>query len=544
MVDNQGLDIDFDNEKLNYAKIFKPELTPLTLTDLTYFPIDYIMRCVEGDYQGRQIRMRCLGNEFYIGSSDKCELSIQYSSLDEQHCKLKYIENTIYFTLEDCKSKKGTWKKIHPFDDSLELTNDKTEFFMFNHIFVVEKKDSFFLLYFTQTTDKHKSEKYELKENDVISIGKSNCIINLEDIKCSEDHKYELINKNGRVFVINKTEEITNEGLFYRLDENEVGLLRAGDVFKIGYTSFRILTHNWGLTTELGDKSRQEDKYCILDDLRLFDEIIIPTYAVYDGHAGPSCSIYLQKYFHKNIRDICKLKNLKNSKNFFLDFFNAVQDAIIYTDLAFQNTSFGPNQGSTCVMLFFIANKVICCNLGDSVAILHKKDDSKVFLSKDFKPSRNREKERVKAKNGFVSNEGRLLGLISVTRGFGDWRFKDPKRPENIKKMEVLVTYDEYLMSNRAEFRIFEIDPTTCDYIIVVSDGIFQHTSYKMVFDIINNCIKTEKSDSESGLVNVSSASDNVRLEIINRSYMVKTNRKSAADNMTLILIHLNNDNK
>jgi len=533
-----------DEEKFNFAKILKSEdYNNLSLKDLTYFTTDYIIRCVEGHYQGRQIRLRELGNEFVIGNAEESDLCIKYSDLDEKHCKLKYIENTIYYTLEDLESKTGTWKKISNLEDSFEVIHDNVEFRFFNHRFIIEKKEDGHYLTFTQTcpSNKHTSKKIN---DSFLSIGKEACVINLDDLKCSENHRFMILKHNDRVFVINDTEEVTNEGLFYRLRKDEVGLLRAGDIFKIGETSFRILNHNWGITTELGDKSRQEDKFCIIDDLRIFDEIIVPCYAVYDGHAGPACSVYLQKHFHRNLREIIIMKNLKESKNFLPDFISAVQEAIIYTDIAFSEFSpFSPYQGSTCVMLFFIANKVICCNLGDSVAILYKNDDQTVYLSKDFKPSRPKELERVKTKNGFVSNDGRLLGLISVSRGFGDWRFKDPKNPKNVKKMEVNVTYDEYLMSNRAEFRIFDINPLTCEYIIVVSDGIFQHTAESEVFNIINHALKYDKQELNNSLINVNSAADNVRLEIINRIYSNKQKKnKISTDNMTLILVHLNNN--
>lgn len=538
-----------DNEKINYAKIFKPDTSAnMTLEDLSFFPTDYLMRCVEGNYTGRQMRLKELGNEIIIGDSDDCELSIKYSGLDDKHCKLSIIENTIYYTLIDLGSKEGTWKRISNLEDAFEVTNDYTEFKLFDNTFVIEKikedDKTKVQLRLTYTTSNQKIKVYPITEEcSNFCIGKESCVINFEDLKCSEIHKYGITMSEGRIFITNNTEEITNEGLLYKLQKDEIALLRAGDVFKIGESAFRLLVHNWGLSTELGDKSRQEDKCCIIDDLRLFDEVVVPCYAVYDGHGGATCSIFLQKTFHKNIREIINIKKLRTSKNILADMIEAIQTAIIYTDIQFyKDVPFSANHGSTCVIIFFIANKVICCNLGDSVAILHKTDDSKVFLSKDFKPSRPKEQERIKAKNGFISSQGRLLGTISISRGFGDWRFKDPK-PENLRKIDVKDSYDEYLMSNRAEFRIFELDYRTCDYIIVVSDGIFQNTSFKGVFDIINNALKYEKQEFYNSLINVASAADNVRLEIINRSYAMKKKKKGMpTDNMTLILIHLNND--
>ena len=277
--------------------------------------------------------------------------------------------------------------------------------------------------------------------------------------------------------------------------------------------------------------------------MRIFDEVVVPFYAVYDGHNGYLCSIFLQKHFHKNVKDICNIRKIKESKNILVDLTNAIQEAIIYTDFAFYDEVFAsPHQGSTCVMLMFLANRVICCNLGDSLAILYKSDDTKVFLSKDFKPLREKEQDRIRSKGGFISKDGRLQGQITVTRGFGDWRFKDPSNKETVKKMDISsLKFMDYTMSNRAEFRTFEINPLTMKYIIIVSDGVFQYSSFQSVFDIINKYMDMEAEENQSDTANVPSVTDNVRLDIINKIHGSTVQRKVTADNMTLILVDLTN---
>ena len=61
-------------------------------------------------------------------------------------------------------------------------------------------------------------------------------------------------------------------------------------MFKIGNSSFKLIPYNYAFFSELGDRSNQEDKFVVCDDLRVFENIIIPYFVVYDGHGGPSCS--------------------------------------------------------------------------------------------------------------------------------------------------------------------------------------------------------------------------------------------------------------
>lgn len=533
--------VEQDEDQKTYAKILKKEAPTLSLNDLTFFPIDYILRCVEGNYQGKQVRMKDLGDEFVIGEDDSCDLSVKSSDLDAEHTKFKCIRNTVYYEIADCNTRTGTWKFISNLEDYYELKNEYTEFLLFQHRFCIELKENKHYLRFIDSPNNNISGM-TLDDGCNLLIGKIDCIINL-DIPSTENHKFIIRNNNGKVHIINKTEEVTNEGLFYKINPEEKNLIRAGDVLKLGNLTFRVLVHNWGYTTELGHKNKQEDKFCIIDDLRIFEDVVVPIYAVYDGHGGFACSIFLQKHFHKNLRDIIKLKKLTESKNILMDLADAVQDAIIYTDFSFYENFTSYNQGSTCVLLIFIANRVVCCNLGDSLAILYKKDNSKIFLSKDFKPQREKEQERIKSKGGTINKAGRLLDEITVSRGFGDWRFKDPKNKDAVKKLHIAPNFGDYTMSNRAEMRIFKIDPATVDYVIIVSDGVFQYSSFQSVFDIINTNIISEKEDENETLPSIPSVADKVRLDIINKIHgnFVKKN-SITADNMTLILVHLNND--
>lgn len=534
--------MDSKNEKKFYAKLVSSdELSENLLDQVRFFPCDYILRCVDGPYEGKQVRIRELGNEIIIGSNDESNFFLKDSEVAGHHCKLKYVENTYYYTLEDLNSESGTWLKISSLEEGFEV-KENTTFFLFQHSFEIKEEDGTHVIKFLKGSKE--GFKMTIEDDTTILIGKKGTVE--LDLPCSETHIYKVIKLRGRVFIKNETQEITNEGLIYCLHKNEIALVRAGDIIKIGRCYFRFIVHNWGVFSEIGDRSYQEDKYCIVDDLRIFDEIIIPYYAIYDGHGGISCSSYLQKHLHNNLREMLRHRNIRNKENFFPELCKAIQEVIIYTDISYyESDNFSIHHGATCVFLFVIGNKVLCCNLGDSISILVR-NDKKIYLSKDFRPTREKERGRIAKKGGYVTTDGRLLGLISVSRGFGDWKFKDPKKHDILKKnLTRQVELDEYLISNRAEFRIIEVDPEHDEYIIVCSDGIFQHSSNNnQIFETINKYIELERNSScsNSNIKSIPNIVDNVRLDVINSIYGDSSVKGKQADNMTLIMVDLQNN--
>jgi len=619
-------------EKKIYAKLHSYS-DQIEFKDLSPTPCDYILRCIDGPYEGKQIGLKELGDEIIIGSDASCNFSLNDETISRQHCKLTCVPNTCIYLLEDLKSESGTWLKISSLEDCYEIS-ESTQFKLFDHTFEIifiqiqnqnennddnddnhdnninnnKKINRAYLYEIHEKNEEAKSEISDsvseknnndnntnntnnnngnpsseaqiIKQNDSkqeaqvnektythllkflsgskegyqlalegdcsLTLGKKGSEIELNLPCSSENHfNYKILKSKNRIFIVNCCEEITEKGLFYRLSSREKvqAIVRGGDIIRIGKSIFRILTHNWAFFSEIGDRIHQEDKHCIIDDLRLFDEMVIPYYAVYDGHGGVSCSLFLQKHLHNNLRELIRSKNLQeNSKNFFEDLCTTIQEAVIYTDIHYyetENTSI--HHGSTCVFVFFIGNKILCCNLGDSIAILVKNDE-KIYLSRDFRPMREKEKGRIESRKGYVTSDGRLLGVISVSRGFGDWKFKDPKKSEFIRKTiaNKALEFDEYLISNRAEFRIIDFDPLVDKYIIIVSDGIFQYSpSDRYIYDVIDKHLAADPVKKEfGGLKNIPNIVDNVRLDLINNIYS-DPSTKGKADNMTLILLYL-----
>ena len=158
-------------------------------------------------------------------------------------------------------------------------------------------------------------------------------------------------------------------------------------------------------------------------------------FAVYDGHGGNGCSIYLRDNLHKYINDFSKesiIKAIETSednfcKNYAVDEKNEIKDG----------------SGSCGIMLMIKGNKIIIANVGDSRCVVYKK--SKVeFSTRDHKPGDEEEKKRIELAGGKIYQTASFIplfqngqeieipwrvlpGRLSVSRTFGDIEAKDEK---------------------------------------------------------------------------------------------------------------------
>ena len=81
--------------------------------------------------------------------------------------------------------------------------------------------------------------------------------------------------------------------------------------------------------------------------------------------------------------------------------------------------------GCTSCVVLITQTQVICANSGDSRAVIGYKDGKLKELSFDHKPENPGETKRVQAGGGFIE-DGRVQGVIAVSRALGDWEYKNP----------------------------------------------------------------------------------------------------------------------
>ena len=288
-----------------------------------------------GPFYGKQIRLKDLGNNITIGNSEtKNILSINDKNIEEIHCKLNYVKDTFFYILEDLNTKTGTWFKILSIEDGYEI-NENTEFNLFgNHFKIIfdeslKKKRKECMIEFT--SGKLKGKIYEITKGETVGIGKKDEKINI-DIDISLNFLIKIVSINDKIYILDETEEnYIEDGLFMKIKDKI--LVRSGDCFKIGDSFFKLIPYNYSFFSEIGDRTNQEDKFIVCDDLRIFDDIIIPYFAIYDGHGGYSCSEYIKKYLHHEIHYFMKELLDEKSQNFLNDLIVALQKIIILVDI-------------------------------------------------------------------------------------------------------------------------------------------------------------------------------------------------------------------
>mmetsp|Transcript_2778 Transcript_2778/g.4234 ORF Transcript_2778/g.4234 Transcript_2778/m.4234 type:complete len:702 (+) Transcript_2778:151-2256(+) len=82
------------------------------------------------------------------------------------------------------------------------------------------------------------------------------------------------------------------------------------------------------------------------------------------------------------------------------------------------------DSGTTATLVLLTPKWIVCANAGDSRAVYSRSNHHVVALSYDHKPDDEEEERRITDAGGYVS-AGRVEGDLAVSRGLGDFRFKE-----------------------------------------------------------------------------------------------------------------------
>lgn len=82
------------------------------------------------------------------------------------------------------------------------------------------------------------------------------------------------------------------------------------------------------------------------------------------------------------------------------------------------------DSGTTSCVVILTPDWIVCANAGDSRAVYSKAGHKAIPLSYDHKPDDDEEERRIRKAGGYVAG-GRVEGDLAVSRGLGDFRFKD-----------------------------------------------------------------------------------------------------------------------
>lgn len=121
-------------------------------------------------------------------------------------------------------------------------------------------------------------------------------------------------------------------------------------------------------------------------------------------------------------------------------------------DLAYQ-------AGCTACLAILTKTEIYVANAGDTRCVIASGGKAK-DLSNDHKPDVPTEKRRVTRAGGFVE-EGRVNGVIAISRAIGDWEYKNT----NLKP-------EDNMVSSYPEVIVETLRPDH-DFMIIACDGIW-----------------------------------------------------------------------
>lgn len=128
--------------------------------------------------------------------------------------------------------------------------------------------------------------------------------------------------------------------------------------------------------------------------------------------------------------------------------------------------------GCTANVVLITPTHVYCANAGDARCVVSQRGQA-IELSEDHKPDLPSERSRV-LQAGHMVEDGRVDGIIAISRAIGDWEYKSANLEPN--KMAV---------SAYPEVRCYEINPQL-DFIISACDGIWDCMTSQQAIDFVN----------------------------------------------------------
>lgn len=226
-----------------------------------------------------------------------------------------------------------------------------------------------------------------------------------------------------------------------------------------------------GASSMQGWRSTMEDAHTILLSLPNLPPKYQPEHAmlaaVFDGHCGSKVAQTAANSIQSWLTESTAFREG--------NFVRALAEAYIRGDQELLRTLPQEPSGATGVTVLLVGHTLYCANAGDSRAVLCR-GGTPVILSEDHKPSDPAEKERILKAGGFVSTTGRVNGMLSLSRAFGDFIFK---RNVDLTDAEQMVT----VVPDVREVALSEED----EFVIIACDGIWDVMTREQAIAFVRN---------------------------------------------------------
>jgi len=232
----------------------------------------------------------------------------------------------------------------------------------------------------------------------------------------------------------------------------------------------------------------------------------ISFFGIFDGHGGSGASQFCSQQMSTY---------LVRQKSYPLNLASALRST--YRKMDRDYTSSGNLDGTTaCTCVIVEKQTIICANAGDSRAILVRSDGTVFQLSRDHKPGKKKEVERIRKLGGNVMYKGRwrVQGLLSVSRAIGDASLKP------------YVTSEPDILQH-------SIGPNDL-FLVMASDGIWDALTNEEVASLVlkHSCIPRSNGEIKSFPPNFATTARHVCKQARNHK---------SKDNLSMVIVDLKN---
>lgn len=277
-----------------------------------------------------------------------------------------------------------------------------------------------------------------------------------------------------------------------------------------------------------GEREEMQDAHVLLPDLNI---TCLPSqvsrlayFAVFDGHGGARASQFAAENLHHTLLSKFPKGDVENLdklvRKCLLDTFRQTDE-----DFLKKASSQKPawKDGSTATCLLAVDDVLYVANLGDSRAVLCRMEQAKdsgkrkcvtLALSKEHNPTIYEERMRIQRAGGTV-RDGRVLGVLEVSRSIGDGQYK---------RCGVISTPD---------LRRCQLSPND-KFVLLACDGLFKVFSadeaVRFVLGVLENETVELKEGQSEGAGLFEAACQRLASEAV---------RRGSADNVTVILVSI-----
>ncbi|XP_074535859.1 integrin-linked kinase-associated serine/threonine phosphatase 2C [Halichoeres trimaculatus] len=319
-------------------------------------------------------------------------------------------------------------------------------------------------------------------------------------------------------------DEESHDGNKARVEDEE-----RGEMKKVCKEGFPVL--KGFVAARRGEREEMQDAHVLMPDMSACLSSLpghvsrVSYFAVFDGHGGARASRFAAENLHHNLAKKFpngEKENLdKLIKKCLLDTFRQTDEDFL-KKASSQKPAWKDGSTATCVLV--VDDMVYVANLGDSRAVLCRMESTAeadgerrsvtLALSKEHNPTIYEERMRIQRAGGTV-REGRVLGVLEVSRSIGDGQYK---------RCGVISTPDLRRTQLTANDK----------FILLACDGLFKVFSADEAVKYVLRVLQEGSMEQKEGL-----SEEELRFESACQQLASEAVRRGCADNVTVILLSI-----